>query len=79
MTSMSSDDIPKLFQSTAKLPNHHPQSRSGTKHNSYLAASYARAEWVVTDTDLLVDDVVRKVVLSTSHCPDEHSDVVCFG
>lgn len=77
--SMSSDDIPKFFQSAAKLPSHHPQFRGGTKHNSYLAASYARTEWVVADTDLLIDDVVRKVVLSTGHRPDEHSDVVCFG
>jgi len=79
MTKMSSNDIPKLFQGAAKLSSHQSRSRHGTKHNPYLAASYARTEWVVAYADLLIDNVVRKVIPSTSHSADEHGNVVCLG
>jgi len=79
MTRISSDDIPKLFQGAAKLSSHQSRSRHGTEHNSYLAASYARTEWVVADADLLIDNVVRKVIPSTGHRADKHGDVVCLG
>jgi hypothetical protein len=70
---------PKVLPERSKTAQPSSTVRGGTTHDPYLAASYARTEWVVADTDLLVDDVVRKVVLSTGHRPDEHSDVMCFG
>ena len=45
----------------------------------YLAARYARTERVVADTDFLINDMIRKVVLSSCHRANEHSNVVCFG
>jgi hypothetical protein len=49
------------------------------KYDPYLAAGNARTERVVADTDFFIDDMIRKVVLSPSHCTDEHNEVVCFG
>ena len=50
-----------------------------TVHNSYLAASNARAERVITDADLLINDVICKVVPSTGHRTDKHGNVMCLG
>ena len=70
---------PKALPGRSKTASHQSRPRHGTKHNSYLAASYARTEWVVADADLLIDNVVRKVIPSTGHRADEHGDVVCLG
>lgn len=43
---------------------------------SYLSTCNAGAERVIADADLLIDDVVRKVVSPTSHRTNEHREVV---
>ena len=48
----------------------------GIGRDSYLAAGYARTEWVVADTDFLIDDMIRKIIFSSSHRTDEHGNVV---
>jgi hypothetical protein len=42
----------------------------------YLSTCYAGAERVIADADLLIDDVIRKVVSPTSHRTNEHREVV---
>jgi hypothetical protein len=49
-----------------------------TRRDSYLSARYAGTKRVITDADLLVDDVIRKVVSPTSHRTNEYRDVMRF-
>jgi len=57
----SSDNVPELFKSTAKL-----------------SACYTGTERIITDADLLIDDVIRKVVSPTSHRTNKHGNVMCL-
>jgi hypothetical protein len=47
-----------------------------TAIHPYLSTCYAGAERVIADADLLIHDVIRKVVSPTSHRTNEHREVV---
>ena len=63
------------------------QQNCGTSHSQFvettwrdpnLSACYAGTERVFTDADLLINEVIRKVVSPTSHRTNEHRDVMRF-
>ena len=47
-----------------------------TANRPYLSTCYAGAERIITDANLLINDVIRKVVSSASHRTDKHREVV---
>ena len=48
-------------------------------NTTHFATCDRRTEWVVADTDLLVDNTVSKVILAPRHGADEDSYRMCLG
>ena len=49
------------------------------KKKRYLPASYAGAQRIFTDTNLLINIGVCEVVPATGHGTNENGDIVCCG
>lgn len=62
-----------------QFDNHEREEEEGKERKTNLPTSNARTQRVITNTDLLIHDMIREIVPAAGHSTDEDGDVVCCG
>ena len=75
----NSNNVPEVFQRTAKLHASASQPTSLVAHaliGTHLATRDARTQGVLADRDLFIDELIRKVIPATGHGADKDRDIL---
>ncbi len=71
------DNVPKVLQSATELQGSQRTIERG-EYSADLATGHARTERIVANTDLFVNESIRKIVLAPSHSANKDGNIMAL-